>query len=234
MIISIDTRVFALFPEFTRFVLAAEDIDNTGGSPELEALLRAEEAAIRADGNLADVKSDPRLAAWRDAFAAFGVNPNQCPPSNLNLIKRTRGGKDLPFINKMVTIFNICSLRHRIPAGGDDRDAISGNLELREATGTEQYHPLGGGTPESPKAGEIILADDSGIAFCRAWCWRNSETTKIQESTKRALVNLDILPPVPPEEGEAAAAFAAGCMREHCGAAVAVHRLCAANPSFSL
>ncbi|MDL2271754.1 hypothetical protein LJC23_01830 [Desulfovibrio sp. OttesenSCG-928-I05] len=234
MLVSINPKVFELFPGFTRYVLAASNIDNSTHVAELEAMLRAEEEAVRGDDSFADIKAHPHLASWRDAFSAFGVNPNQCPPSVLNLIKRVRGGKDLPYINTLVCIFNICSMRWRIPAGGDDVAAITGDLELRPADGSESYLPLGGGPAESPKPGEIVLADSAGTAFCRAWCWRNSETTKIQESTTATLINLDILPPSSVEDGEAVSRFAAECIRKYCGADVSIHTLDAANPSFSL
>lgn len=230
MRVSINPKVFELFPGFIRFVLDAPSIDNSGRSPELETLLRQEEAAIRHDDSLQDIKVHPKLAAWRDAFSMFGVNPNRCPPSVFNLIKRVRAGTELPFINTMVCVFNICSMRWRIPAGGDDVAAIVGDLELRPADGDERYLPLGGGPAESPQPGEIVLADSAKTAFCRAWCWRNSESTKIQESTKNALINLDILSPATAGEGEEAAAFASELIRKHCGSPVAVYRLDAQHP----
>ena len=225
MRVSINPKVFELSPGFTRFVLKASSINNAMHSPGLENLLRTEEAALRNDTSFVDLKEYPKFAAWRDVFSAFGVNPNRCPPSVFNLVKRVRGGTDLPFINTLVCVFNICSMRWRIPAGGDDMVAISGDLELRPANGDERYLPLGGGPAENPVPGEIVLADSEKTAFCRAWCWRNSETTKIQEKTESALINLDILPPATVEEGEAAAAFAAGLIRELCGATVSVYML---------
>lgn len=234
MKIGVDAAVFALAPEFTRYVLVAEGVRNAAENEALLALLRQEEASVRANDAFADLKAHPRLASWRDMFASFGVNANKCPPSVFNLIKRVRGGKDMPFVNSLVAIFNILSMRHVIPAGGDDLDTVIGDISLRAALGSERYIPLGGARDsdavEHPQAGEIVLVDTgSATVLCRAWCWKNGDTTKIEAATRRVAINLDILPPVAPEEGRAIAEAAKALIETHCGAAVVTHRLDAAN-----
>jgi DNA/RNA-binding domain of Phe-tRNA-synthetase-like protein len=207
MEIAVDPRIFESFPGYVRHVVVAEGLDNAGSAqvPELEALLRAEEARVREAPEFGDLKAHPRLASWREAFQAFGVNPNKCPPSVLNLAKRTRSGSPLPFVSPLVCVFNVVSLRHTIPAGGDDLDKVAGGIRLGYAEGSEAYVPLGQpGMTEAPAPGEIVLLDTgTREVFCRAWCWRNGHGSRIEPGTRRVAINIDALPPVTGDEGRA-------------------------------
>jgi lysyl-tRNA synthetase class 2 len=236
MKIYISDEVFGMFPGYTRHVLIARGTDNAGESPELAAMLRAAEVSVRADESFADIKAHPRLASWRSSFEKFGVNPNQCPPSIANLIKRVRGGKDLPYINSLVAIFNVISMKYTIPAGGDDLDKVSGNIALSPASGSEIYIPLGSpDVTEHPKPGEIILYDTgSNDVFCRAWCWKNGDRSRIEETTSTVAINIDALPPVTPEEGLRAASETAALVRCFCGADVTIYRLDAGQTAIEL
>lgn len=236
MRVQISSEIFSAFPGYARHVLIAEGVDNLTPQPELEAMLRGAQTALRADGSLADIKAHPRIASWRAAFEKFGVNPNQCPPSIANLVKRVRGGKDLPYINSLVCIFNIVSMKYILPAGGDDLDKVTGDIRLGYATGGETYIPLGSsGEQEHPKPGEIILYDTgNNDVFCRAWCWKNGDRSRIEESTKRVAINVDAMPPVDAEEGLRAAEETADLVRRFCGGSVTIHRLSEKNTVLEL
>ncbi|MDR3331703.1 MAG: hypothetical protein LBT08_03660 [Synergistaceae bacterium] len=236
MRIEVAPEVFAMFPGYARHVLITSGADNSGEPEDLVAMLREAEEAVRADAAFADIKAHPRLASWRSAFEKFGINPNQCPPSIANLIKRVRSGKNLPYINKLVCIFNIISMRYVIPAGGDDMDKVKGGVLLGLASGEETYVPLGSPDKvERPKPGEVILYDTGNLdVFCRAWCWKNGNPSRIEESTRRVAINLEALPPVSPDEGRTAAEETAELLRRFCGADVAIHRLSSENPGMEL
>lgn len=222
--IEIVPEIFTAFPGYTRHLLVAEGVDNAGVKPELELMLREAESALRSDDSLADVKAHPRIASWRSAFESFGVNPNKCPPSIANLVKRVRGGKDMPYVNTLVCIFNVVSMKYILPAGGDDLAKVIGDVRLGFAGGEEVYVPLG--SPESaerPNPGEIILYDTgSKDVFCRAWCWKNGDRSRIEESTRRVAINVDALPPVSVEDGLRAAEETAGLVRRFCGGEVKI------------
>jgi len=236
MQIMIDPALFQAFPGYVRHVVLAEAIDNTRGPeelPELVALLRTAEAGARADAAYEDLKAHPRLASWRAAFQSFQVNPNKCQPSICNLIKRVRTGTALPFINPLVCIFNVVSLRHGLPAGGDDLDKVVGGIRLGYADGTEAYVPLGQPDQlERPNPGEIILVDPGNQdVFCRAWCWRNGHPSRIEPETRRVAINVDALPPVSAATGAEAAAEVAALVTRFCGGQVRIHRLEPAHPA---
>ena len=230
MRIGIEEPLFTAYPGYVRHVVIAEGLDNGGGPgdhPDLAAALRACEANLRTDPAFQDLKAHPRLASWREAFQAFGANPNKCPPSICNLLKRVRGGAELPFINPLVCLFNILSLRYLLPAGGDDLDQVQGDLVLAYAQGTETYTPLGRpGEVERPFAGEVILVDrGSQQVACRSWCWKNGHPTRIEATTRRAAINPDALPPIGPGEGLRAAEDLAALLTGACGGRARIERL---------
>jgi len=239
MRISIDEALFRAFPGYVRHVVVAEGMDNSRGPehlPDLEEMLREAEAAVRTDPAYLELKADPRLAAWREAFQAFQVNPNKCPPSIFNLIKRVRSGASLPFINPLVCIFNVVSLHHGLPAGGDDLDKVVGEVRLGYADGTETYVPLGQPEArETPNKGEVILVDTGNQdVFCRAWCWRNGHPSRIEATTRRVAINLDALPSVTAGQGLAAAEDLMALVDRYCGGRLRLVRLDASDPRFTL
>jgi DNA/RNA-binding domain of Phe-tRNA-synthetase-like protein len=132
-----------------------------------------QEALARAPADPVDLDSDPRTAAWKDAYRALGCNPNKFPPAHLALLKRVqRPGARIPFINKAVAVMNENSIRAVLPVDGDDvRRAGGAVLELRPAKGDERFTPLSDPDKiEPPEPGEIIyvraLLDPSSPA-CR-------------------------------------------------------------------
>lgn len=236
MKIGIAPEVFQAWPAYRRIVVVARDVDNAEEDPALEALLREAEASVRQDPALENLKEYPGIASWRTVFERMGLNPNKYPPSIANLVKRTRSGKDLPFVNRLVAIFNIVSLKYRIPCGGDDLSGVTGDVRLMPASGDETYEPLG--NPEAlerPNPGEIILVDTGRkTVFCRGWCWKNGDPSKITRESRLVAINLDAIPPVGLETLHAAAAELAGLLARHCGGTAEMHLLEPESPEFEL
>jgi lysyl-tRNA synthetase class 2 len=234
MRIDVEPEVFERFPGFRRAVVVATGVDNRGEPEELSALLRECEASVRADPGLENYRACPRIAVWMEVFSSMGLNPNRFPPSIANLIKRTRAGRDLPFINKLVTIFNCVSLKHQGSCGGDDLAAVEGDLRLGFADGTETYIPLG--QPEAtehPKPGEVIYYDrGNGNILCRAWCWKNGDPTKIRPETERVAINLDGMTHLGERELLSMAEELADLVRRHCGGETGIHLLSPERVSF--
>ena len=232
---TIAPAVFERYPLFRRAVLVARGVDNRRELSEVAALLRDAEATARRD-ELADFKNHPALAAWADVFRSMNLNPNRYPPSVVNLIKRTRKGTALPYVNTLVALFNCVSLRHLVPCGGDDLDAVTGDLRLDFARGDECYVPLGRpDTLEHPPVDEIVYMDTGNKdVFCRAWCWKNGDRSKLLPSTTRAAINVDVMS----ADGEAAlapiAAELTGWLTRYAGAEVECHIMSPDHNEFTL
>lgn len=232
---SISDEIFARYPGFMRAVIIAEHIDNYEEKADLANELRMCERHVRE--NLGDdFKEQPRLASWAEVFRSMGLNPNKYPPSVVNLVKRVRSGKDMPYVNSLVAAFNCISLKHLCPCGGDDLSIVQGDLLLTLAKGDENYIPLGQpDMVEHPPAGEVIYTDTGNQeVFCRAWCWKNGDRSKLLSSTRSAAVNIDIMPPMGESEAADIANELAEMLRKYCGASCRVRYLSRQNPTFEI
>ncbi len=230
----IEKEVFARYPGYCRAVLLCRGVDNTGEDVALLEQLRNWENDIRNNQGMAEYKENPNIASWRETFRSMGLNPNKYPPSIANLIKRTYGGKDLPFINKLVTIFNIISLKYITPCGGDDLDVVTGSIRLGIASGEEEYVPLGQPDKiEHPSEGEVIYYDTgNNDVFCRGWCWKNGDRSKIVPETVNVAINIEGMPPVTNTDLTNISKELAQMVESHCGGSAQVYLLTENDPSF--
>jgi len=190
----IDQKIFEKFPDFKRGLVIISDIENSTSNAIIEQLLQEE---IKNKANLA-IKNNPYITAWDEAHRQFGSNPNKYPPSIKSLLERVQKGKELPFINAVVAAFNYISLKYLIPCGGDDLANIEGDLCLGFAEGDEKFKAIGNAEEENPKAGEVIYFDTpSRRVMCRRWNWRNGDFAKITEKSKKIVLNVEGIGPVP-------------------------------------
>ena len=233
--IRVHEKIFEAYPTFRRGIVVAEQMQNSGHSEKLEAMLRQviEEAAERP----IDLKADPRTMVWNEAHRQFGSNPNKYAPAHCALLKRVqKAGAQIPFINKTVAIMNYNAIKDKIPVGGDDLVRAGGTLELRYAEGSENFTPLGKpDTVEQPDPGEIIyVVSESREVMCRRWNWRNGHKTLISEETEIIVMNTDGLG----EDSEARALMTrdrvARMLAEFCQAKVITTLLSPSQPSFPI
>jgi DNA/RNA-binding domain of Phe-tRNA-synthetase-like protein len=226
--------LFKLFPETVLGVITAHGIDNTSGDPAILAGLRQEEDQVRK--RLAGVQftEHPHIAPWREAYRRFGAKPKDYPSSIENLVRRVLKGQPLPRINPLVDLYNTISLRHLVPAGGEDLDRIVGDIQLTIATDREApVLLLGEPEPRPPKPGEVIYKDDLG-AICRRWNWKEAERTKLTAATRNAVLVLEGLPPVGRDLVARAAEELADVVRTHCGGRVATAMVDRGRPGIAL
>ncbi|MGD9042162.1 MAG: phenylalanine--tRNA ligase beta subunit-related protein [Desulfobacterales bacterium] len=231
--IRIDPKIFEEYPKFRRGIVIARNMDNQGPSRELEDMLG--EAIAQAAQHPVDLKADPRTATWSEAHRQFQSNPNKFPPAHCALLKRVQKPKaKIPFINKVVAIMNINSIRDIIPVGGDDVMRARGNLELRYADGSETFTPLGNpDVKERPIPGEVIyVVEESKEVMCRRWNWRNGHATRIAEDTRVIVMNIDGLG----EDTEARSTVTrdrvAQMLEAHCQAEVTTTLLTSSKPTY--
>jgi DNA/RNA-binding domain of Phe-tRNA-synthetase-like protein len=189
----IEEPFHALFPEAHIGVVIARGIDNRRPQPEIERALHTAVATTTAAMDDEDLAAHPAVVPWREAYRRFGVKPSRYRSSIESLLRSARAGQ-MRSINPLVDAYNAVSLRHLLPCGGEDLDAIDGDLRLTVAQGSESFVPLGGTEDQQPATGEVVYADDAGIV-CRAWNWREAERTKLTPETTRAVLVSEALPP---------------------------------------
>lgn len=202
---TIEPDVFELRPDYRALLVAVDGIRRAPSDDHTEQLLRAAENAARqllAEHPPEDV---PQVAAWRDAYRAFGAKPQRTRNSLEALLRRTGAG--LPRVNRLTDIYNAISVQHLVPIGGEDLDRYAGAPRLARATGTEPFVTTAGGQPvtEQPEPGEVVWCDDDGVT-CRRWNWRQTTRTQLRDDTTAALFILDALAPLTNDGLQSAAA----------------------------
>jgi len=208
----VDPAILERFPGYTAAVIYARDLENGESDARGAESLREAEDFVRA--NLREPASaHPHLQAWRSAFSAFGAKPSKFLCSAEALVKRVLKGEELPAIDRVVDAYNAVSLRHVVPAGGEDLDRLESDLTLTFSDGTEPFDLLSGdGTPEHPDEGEVVWKDSAGVT-CRRWNWRQCKRTRLVPATKNAYFVIDRLAPYPRETLDRAAADLIGHLR---------------------
>lgn len=230
---TITDDVFARFPGYVRGVVLAYGVTNGPSPAELVALLRAAEDDVRRTVDAATIAEHPRIRAWREAFRATGAKPSEFRPSIEALARRATRGDLLPTINALVEIGNVVSLRHLLPAGAHAIDALTEDLWLRPATGSDGFTALDGEAVEHPIPGEIIFAQGEQV-LTRRWVWRQGIATRVQPGTTAVEVNVDGLPPVTVAEVEETCREIAALIERFCGGRTRWEILSAQQPSMSL
>ncbi len=200
----VDAAVFGLRPDYRAMLLAASGIVPGPSDQASDAQLQAAEAAAREALDGRPAEQLPHVAAWREAYRAFGAKPQRTRNSLEALLRRAASG--LPRVNRLTDIYNAVSVLHQIPVGGEDLTRYASSPRLIRSTGTEPFDTAAGGVAviEHPDPGEVVWCDDAGVT-CRRWNWRQARRTQLREDTTAALFILDALDPVTDQALHAAA-----------------------------
>jgi DNA/RNA-binding domain of Phe-tRNA-synthetase-like protein len=205
--LTVSDEVRALAPGFSHVAVEAHRLVNGPSNEDSSALLddAARRLAARLGGRAPH--EDPHMAAWREAYAAFGAKPSRTRNSAEALARRALADGGLPRINVLVDLYNAVSVAHLIPVGGEDIDRIKGGMGLVRATGDEPFATTAGGEAavEHPEAGEVVWCDDEGVT-CRRWNWRQGVRTRLTEASVNALFLLEGMGPAAGGQASAAAA----------------------------
>jgi DNA/RNA-binding domain of Phe-tRNA-synthetase-like protein len=210
--VEVDPRIWELRPDFVVTVVRARGLTNSPSDDSSAAHLRRAERIARETLARAEPPSLPHIAAWRDAYRAFGAKAQRTPCSAEALLKRVVDGAGLPAINRLVDLYNAVSVEFLLPVGGEDLARIAGASRLTIAMGAEPFDTLRSGEPvvENPAAGEVVWIDDAGVT-CRRWNWRQCVRTRLTENSTDAFFVLERLEPLPlPALAQAAETLARG------------------------
>jgi DNA/RNA-binding domain of Phe-tRNA-synthetase-like protein len=212
-----------LFPDARIDVVIARELDNTATERADIAALLADAAAAAAAGLGDDTATHPAIAPWRHAYQTFGVKPSKYRSSIESLLRAARAQR-IRGVNPLVDLYNIVSLTHLLPCGGEDLAAVRGDIRLGLAAGGEDFVPLGAQEAEPPRAGEVIYRDDAGV-ICRCWNWREADRTKLTPATTDAFLCIEALPPNGEPQLRAACVELAALAHTQLGASTTVELL---------
>ena len=113
-----------------------------------------------------------------------------------------------------------------------DVDSITGPLEVRYATGDEDYLTFAGDI-EHPAPAEVIFADQAGQAHARRWTNRQSGRSAVRDSTATALIVAEALHDQAPHDIPRLTAALAAELQSLWPVTPASQLLTAASPRFS-
>jgi len=234
MNLRIEPEIFEQYPEVILGVAVIHGINNTGSDAEITGLLReGEKTALESLGDTLIVEH-PLIVPWREAYRKFGAKPKDYPSSIENLMRRIAKGEQVRHINKLVDIYNVISLKHFVPVGGEDIDKMDGDVLLTIAKENEEPVVLLGekeARPPYPK--EVIYKDNKGT-ICRRWNWKEVDRTKLTEETKNCFIVIEGLPPVDKDKVEKAISELAELVKKYCGGEVITTILDKMNPRVQL
>ena len=198
------TRCSRCGPTTAPLLLAVDGLVPGPSDQDSDALLQAAETSARQALSEQPVDQLPHVAAWRDAYRAFGAKPQRTRNSVEALLRRAESG--LPRVNRLTDLYNAVSVLHQLPLGGEDLTRYAGAPQLVRATGTEPFDTTADGAAviEHPDPGEVVWCDDAGVT-CRRWNWRQARRTQLRDDTTTALFILDALDPMTDEALQAAA-----------------------------
>jgi DNA/RNA-binding domain of Phe-tRNA-synthetase-like protein len=181
-------ELFENFPEARAGVILGRGLIN-GPSPEaLKQRFLAEQTKVLTEIGEAPLSELESLAAWRKAFRRFGVNPTKYRSAVEALLRRLTKKGDIPFINTLVDIGNLVSIRYKLPVAIFDVGKLGGSITVQLAAGDEPFTPLGVDRAEFPDRGEVIFLDTSGVVVARRWCWRQSDDSAARPKTKEVII----------------------------------------------
>ncbi|HKL11083.1 MAG TPA: phenylalanine--tRNA ligase beta subunit-related protein [Clostridia bacterium] len=186
----VEDKIFDTLPDLYFGVVIARGIDNTALEDNLlagfvDSQKKAEERFAKVD-----LKKDPSIMPYREAFQTLGINPNKFRCSIEALIKRIAKGGRIPTINTMVDLVNTISLNNVLPMGCHDIDAFDSDIWVRYAKEGDVFVPFGSEENDPPDVGEVVYASGNRIKT-RRWIWRQSEIGKAVEETKNFFMPID-------------------------------------------
>ncbi|MGY5775629.1 B3/B4 domain-containing protein [Rhizobium sp. LEGMi135b] len=182
-------EMWSEFPELVPGVLFAEGITSTVDVGERIAgyhAIAADRLMQGPEGEMAEIQ------AWRRSFSKMRLKPTQYRCASEALLRRFRQEGSLPRLHPLVDLCNAISIAFAIPIAVFDLAKISGDLEVRHASGSESYLTFSDET-EHPEAREVIFADGAGQAHARRWTNRQSGLSAVRNDTHSVLIIAEAL-----------------------------------------
>ena len=212
-----------LFPDAAIGILVVRGLKPAAAVPPEDAaavarLLR--DANEQANRHLTSntISENEAVRVWREAYRMFKTKKGaRC--SIENLLKRVLKGNPVGSITPSVDVYNAISLKHALPVGGEDLDALAGDFRLGITEGGDPFLPIGEDAEDPTLPGELCYRDDEG-AVCRCWNWRDGQRTALTDDSANAILVMECADPDRRADLEAALDEFAALMERYLGAAV--------------
>ena len=182
MEINISRAICDLVPGLSVGVIEYKGIQ-VGASPQmLKGRLQMFQESLYFDLLEKNVTDLEGIKEWRGVFKSTGKDPNRYRHSAEALYRRIAKQNYLQSIHSAIDLNNFFSLQYQLPIGIYDSDKLSGNIQLKIASDTEQYAGLNGRINNLENL--IVSADEIGPYGSP---FVDSERAAVTEATKNAL-----------------------------------------------
>jgi DNA/RNA-binding domain of Phe-tRNA-synthetase-like protein len=177
------------FPGLRVVELKLEGLTVRSSDPDLEPFkLEVQERVRKRIASLEEVKNQPIIRAYRDFFWRVGIDPTKIRPAGEALTRRILGGRDLPRVNTLVDSYNLASVETSIAIAAFDSKKVSeGALIMRKAMSGEPFHGIGMDSADSLSGVEVVIEDQGSHKLIAVYPYRDSDESKITESTTDVL-----------------------------------------------
>ena len=216
MKLKISQEIVDRYPGLKLGIVVVKGLDNSKECPEASSMLNDLQQQVRQTFSKEALLGDPKIKVWHEAYITFGAKPKKYRCSVENLYNTVIDGVQLKHINTVVDIYNYISLKHMIPAGGDDIHKVDGDILLTFAAGDETFMELNSDARNAPHPGEVIYRDHKEV-LCRRWNWRESNKTKMTTETKDVCLVVEGLSYFSKQEIHEIADELAGMIVKYCG-----------------
>lgn len=177
-------EIWRRFPQLAPGLLVVKSIH-----PDADGGRYLQEWYARAEKRLEDLAEGqmPEVAAWRRVYSQMGLKPTKYRSASEALLRRFKREHDLPRLHPLVDLCNAASLAYALPVAVFDLEKVERFIEVRPASGTEQYLSFQEEI-ERPEPGEIIFADAAAHAHARRWTFRQSRRSVVDASTEKVII----------------------------------------------
>jgi DNA/RNA-binding domain of Phe-tRNA-synthetase-like protein len=186
--------------------------------PQLEEFKSKKQTEIRGRiKSLEEVKNLPIFRAYRDFYWKVGIDPTKTRPAGEALTRRILAGKDLPTINTLVDSYNIASAESFVAIAAFDLSVVSrDSLVMRRASEGEAFLGIGMSSQIKLSGIEIVIEDQAKRDLIAVYPYRDSDSSKVTESTKDVLLMSCGVPGIPDEALNAAASLTREYVERYC------------------
>ncbi len=213
----VDESVKESFPGMFYAYTIIDGLDIKKSNPELKKLtkqvIKDNTHEIETIGEIKPIKE------YREIFKKTGAWKLARRPSPEALLKRLANGKGIYNINTAVDAYNLAVIETGVGLGGFNADKIAFPVTLRMTKAGEKMHLLGDDAPTTVMDGELAYSDAEKLITLDL-NYRDINTTKIDEKTKKVILYADGAPGLSEEEVVSALQKGADYIKQFCGGTI--------------
>jgi DNA/RNA-binding domain of Phe-tRNA-synthetase-like protein len=118
-------EVSSRFPELSICMGIINDVHVEKENEQIQKLKKAVYEEVRAEYNIATLRDNPTVRAYRDFYWKLDIDPTKTRSSGEALLRRVLHGKEPPRVSTVVDAYNLASMKTIIPISGFDKDRLN-------------------------------------------------------------------------------------------------------------